>query len=875
MAFDGIKEILVLHHSHMDIGYTHTPPVVWEFQREFLVQVMDYLELTADWPEVSQPRWTCEVTSQVKTFLELADPEDIERFTAHVRSGRIGLTAGQHNIIATLNAEQLIRQLAEIGPLRERFGDPITTFAQNDVNGIPWSLVDLLADSGVELVTMAINLYYGGCAAERPGIFRWEGPSGREVLVCNGEHYSMFNFWGRTEKHSIPEMQAGLDEYIQMVRGEGWDHDFIYLTMTNAPYAYDNTSIEREAAELIKEWNETGAGPTIRYVTPAMLLERIKQIPRESLKVHRGDWTDYWTLGIACSADETRMQRRAKSVMFTSELMQSVRDDAPSSTYNRLTDRAWWNINCYDEHTWGAARAMNHEHPNTKTQWHFKQNQAYLIREDADFLLTDQLEHLAGNETSSWTVEAAALVNPSPVKRTFYVPRKHCWTWDDTKHLRLGQFHIDYDVIPPLEIVAAQADGHALDPSGSVLAGPIEMEPFSWKMVSLADLPDAPDNANVTVGDGVIESPFHRLEFDSVGNVTGLLDKRTGWQAVAENDTVNFAQLVRETVGGDGTRREIFERDLEEEIRHRHCVKADWPANYEFATPTGFRIEHDASGATLVTDVELFGMRSLEQRITLRGEDDTIEVRIQLFKEDVRNPESVFLAMPVNVQAGWAGHFDLTGSVVALDDDQMEGSCRDWASADSFAEIGDAEHSLALFTPDCPLVMFGEFAFQRRRTEVPREAGPLLLGWPMNNMFDTNFRASQPGFIHLRFGLRTSGAFDAAQTLQAARAFAVHPVAHPVNNLPDVTSGSLVELAGENVDLMHVKPAEDGRGAIVRLQNVGDVPTTARVKLAGAAVTQAFEATILEDDGAAVSVVDGYAEMELTPRRITTLRLMR
>ena len=60
-APSSIHEILLLHHSHLDVGYTHSQSILQEFQNEYITQAIDWLEQKADMPGGARPKWTCEV----------------------------------------------------------------------------------------------------------------------------------------------------------------------------------------------------------------------------------------------------------------------------------------------------------------------------------------------------------------------------------------------------------------------------------------------------------------------------------------------------------------------------------------------------------------------------------------------------------------------------------------------------------------------------------------------------------------------------------------------------------------------------------------------------------------------------------------------
>ena len=57
-----IKEILLLHHTHTDIGYTSPQPVIFELHKRYIEKAIDLVEANLKNKKTSQFKWNCEVT---------------------------------------------------------------------------------------------------------------------------------------------------------------------------------------------------------------------------------------------------------------------------------------------------------------------------------------------------------------------------------------------------------------------------------------------------------------------------------------------------------------------------------------------------------------------------------------------------------------------------------------------------------------------------------------------------------------------------------------------------------------------------------------------------------------------------------------------
>ncbi|MBZ0303128.1 MAG: hypothetical protein K8J31_25500 [Anaerolineae bacterium] len=862
-----IDQILVLHHSHLDIGYTHSQPILWEMQREYMDLALDFLDATAGYPDHSLPRWTCEATSPVIRWLRTADDRQIARFEAYLKSGRLGISGFEYNTTPLCSAEQLARQFYPAQHLRDDFDASIQAVNQHDVNGVPWTMADLMIDAGIELFIMAINLHFGGAAADRPGIFRWQAPSGRELLVMNGNHYTMFDQLLYTWDDRIERMQEGWNEYLQVLESLNYPHNFLYLTATNPPQMWDNAPPNIKVAELIRAWNEAGMQPPIRFVTPAELLDHIRQIPREALPVYRGDWTDYWNFGSASTADETRRNQNAKPVLFAAELLRALRpssapDVSPDAAVRAAAQRAWDALNLYDEHTWGAAASVSRpDHPHTRAQNRLKLIHAYEASELAQYLLGNELEALAHNPPQADSQEGVLLVNPTPLPVETVFPVPDAWLRPG-KRLRTNSF-------TPM---------WTLDPEAAPLYGPVTLPPFSWRTLRLDELTRAPESDAVQSGEGFIENAAYRLEYTPEnGRITRLHDRVRDWEVLPPDSDYAFFEFIHEQPDPriDSRRTAMYRRDMHREKVGLSCWQTDWVARRSGTDQLlNCEVVQTSQAVTLIRRYAAPGVDWLEQRLSLHADSAFIDLEVRLMKQDVRTPEATYFVIPLNLGAGWESHFDSAGLPLRLDADQLPGACRDWVTVESFASVHDDRRGAILCCPDAPMVQIGDFNFGRKQAAIPREANPLLLAWPLNNYWDTNFAASQSGLIQLRYRFGTHAAFDPAWAMQQGRAAAQDVLVHPVLRGSQAEAGTLFQVDDPHVQVLHVKPAANGAGLLLRLINVADDTRLTTLTFPGRTVTRAALTSPTEVDQLPVNAQGDHIEVPLPARQIMSVRVM-
>ena len=880
-----IKEILVLHHSHLDLGYTHSQPVMKALQIEYIDQALDLLDDTADRLEISRPKWTCEVSQPVLWWLEQAPPERIDQFEEFLEQGRLAISGLAYNGTPLSDAVSLAHLFSGKRYLEERFGIKISTVNIHDVNGIPWPIVDLMLDEGIELLTMAVNTHYGRQIDERPGVFRWEGPSGRSILVMNGAHYTMFDQNLYSWEGSLERMHIGWEEYAAFLEERKYPYDFCYLTTTHAPQMWDNAPPNLLVADLIQKWNEAGNSPLIKYVTPVDLLERIRQLNPAAIDLKSGDWTDYWIFGSGAAAHETKVSREARRLLFAADLagaLNSRSDGSNQIEKNRRSRLVLDQIALYEEHTWGSydTDIANDQHA---AQERIKTSSAYIARENAFLRLAEELDTLAGNQKSADRIKSLLIFNPSASHREVYLSVPPQWRTAG-RFIRANRF---------------QNENLSADRVGEI-CGPVSIGAYGYQNIGLEKLKpviksgelsytvDGKDESRISLNidfsnvllegqpetTGCIRSKWYELIFDSEsGHILSLKD-RIRDREILSDETAGFFEFIRERPDSliDGSRNSFFKRNLEKE-KHDVSNWQKWQAVYERAhRVVFFSVEEYPHEIVHSTVYEAPGVRSLSRRITIRGNSALIGVEVNFIKEVDDKPEGLYFHIPLSLRKGWKAHFDTAAVPTELDAEQLPGSCRGWQCVDNYLSMHEEDFGAALFCPDAPMVMAGGFHFGPPLTQIPREVDPGMLAWPLNNYWDTNFGRIQPGFKRFKYEFLTHGRYNSAELARTA-----DKVRNPVVSTPSSSESSafkqLIHCDSEAVSILGVRSFQDDES--IHITVINNSRNELNVSLNTMyEISKAWLSSASGYFGDSLNVSEGIVYMKLASRRITFIGIL-
>ncbi len=788
----GISEILVVHHSHLDVGYTHSQPVFWELQSEFLDQTLDWLEETAALPEGARPKWTCEASEPLRRWLAKASPADSRRFVSLHEQGRIGVSALRWHTTPMANRAGLERLLDGKLELEKLLGKRIQVACQHDVTGVPWPLADVLMDAGVDFFIMSINIHLGRAVGPRPGMFLWEAPSGRKLRVFNGNHYTMFDQLLLAWDDSVERMKEGWRAFQKRLKMLQYPLDFVYLTSTCSPVMWDNAPPNPFLPDLVRRWNEAHADsrvPQIRYATFDDLRERAMEAPDSDLQILRGDWTDYWNFGCAASPIASARNLQAKPIIEAAGLL----NGHPASLA-----KAMEKVDLYDEHTCGYFDS-DHTNPQAQTTELLKQALAHEGHESAAFALMDGLERLAQNPVADKGIGAVLLVNPGAEALTLRpeLPAEWFAAREAATERTYRASRMFYD---------CRSWGERFPGANARAFGPVQLPPFSWKVLKLDDLPAAeetPQLAHVIELDvsarrelnfapaskhkrriGRITSPFHILRYDAdSGRILSLVDRLQDREILAPRPGMALFSFIRERADAltDARRYAFYQRDLDKEKIDEMCWQ-DWSPIREPATCVNSCEVATGNGTlTLILGLKAPGMLFLEQKFTFSAHDPVIRLDVEMEFIPEASPQALYFSTPLAMARGWEAMFDTAGAIVKVDRDQLPGACRNWLTTETMAAMWDTRGGVALFTPDAPMVQLGDFHFHRPLDVLPRNENPLLLAWPVNNYWDTNFPRTQPGRIRLRYGLTTfEGQPDPEVLRKVSARFRQTPLMWPV-----------------------------------------------------------------------------------------------
>ena len=749
-------EVYLLHHTHLDIGYTHHQDEVEQIQWASLEEALRLGEASQDFPDGARFVWNPEGIWPVDTYVRAHPGEKTDRLLEGIRRGWIELDAMYAGLLTGLANEETLLHAFDAGlELSERSGVPIESEMVSDIPGFSWGLVEAMARSGIRYLSIGPNFGHRiGHLTEELGDrpFYWEGPSGesRVLTWVSGGGYAWFHTGLGYDSITARLDQEKVFQYVDQLVATQYPYDITYLRYN---IGSDNGPPDPGLAEAVRGWNQRYASPTLRISGTTEVFEELERRYGGQLPTFRGDMTGHWEDGAASSARETALVRRVAEALPQTETLAEIRGVALDT--DLLAD-AWRNVLLFYEHTWGSWNSVSEPYSElTTTSWDRKKEFAQAAAEAANKLRAQALGNGVGSaglsQASAGLSQASAGLSqasagPSEVVEVVEVVEVYNtldWTRTDLVVLsrdasRTGDrvVVLGGEAVPSQRLSTGELAFLAEDvPARGLRSYLVESgEALGPGVYSGADAP--PDSAP---GVAVLASSSYSIRVDSeTGTIRSLIHRSSG------------RELVAEDAGGLNQYLYVPGRDPQE------------------AVPAGPAAIRPKELGPLVWSLEVAapapGLRGpLTSEIRVVEGLDRVDIINSIAKEWVLDPEAVLYRFPFALEAPevW---IDAPFGSFRPEVDQVPGASKNYFSVQRWVDLSGSNGGVTVAMVDAPLIQMGEIRTDATVTGWLEEAEPsaTLFSYVMNNYWETNYRAAQDDEVEFRYSMMVHGPFQEA-----------------------------------------------------------------------------------------------------------------
>lgn len=367
-----INKVFLVPHTHTDIGYTDIQSKVLDDHIDIIDKALFLCKKTDNYPEPARFHWTCEVFWQVEHYFN-SRPQKIKEFLRKVREGRIEITCMYLNLTDLFTLELLLRSFYSFLGFKKRYGIKICTGMNCDINGLSWTIPQILNKIGIKYLLMATDEIRGFAPdVKRP--FWWAGPDGSKVLVWNASR----NLWYAEGIYlgfydSFDKVSKMLPEYLKKVEKD-YQYDAISLQVS-----MDNMSPDLKICNIVKEWNEKRKIPFIKISTPSQFFRYMEKKYGKECPSYKLAWPDWWADGNGSCAFETSLCLKNSRKIVENEAIYSYLNLMEKTPYPyKEIEEIYKKLFFFGEHTFGADCSIKEPFSSqTLGQWAIKAGYVY------------------------------------------------------------------------------------------------------------------------------------------------------------------------------------------------------------------------------------------------------------------------------------------------------------------------------------------------------------------------------------------------------------------------------------------------------------------------------------------------------------------